>query len=377
MPGLEGLLDRELVGRSSVLGDGLAHGEAPLAGSGWRVSHGRRGSSGADARTPARFRTGVRIATDHSSGSSLSDDLRRGGAATTTVDHCTSPPFVHIDPTRCGARVQAGGSCGGRGLKRAAPTPTRRGRTTSDPSGSSPSTLRPASSTGSSPGLAGASVTTTSGHDALAVDPRLVRRQPLGDREAEAAAVVLELRPLLDRALAERLGADEGRPSAVVERAGDDLGRGRRPAVDEERRAGSTGRWRRPPGLAAVSVRLPSASCCQKTVPVGEELAGDLAGRGDEPARVAAQVDDELAARRAPTPPATASSNSPGGAIGEPGELDVADLAAGERVRLDLGLDDDRAHDLDVERRARPAPDPQRDRRVLGAADLAPRLRRR
>src|SRR4029453_16514186 len=71
------------------------------------VSHGGAVRPARDARTPARFRTGVRIATDHSSGSSLSDDLRRGGAATTTVDHCTSPPFVHIDPTRCGAPVQA------------------------------------------------------------------------------------------------------------------------------------------------------------------------------------------------------------------------------------------------------------------------------
>src|SRR6478735_4373635 len=67
------------------------------AGSARRGTHERRTVSG-----PA-----FEIATDHSSGSSLSDDLRRGGAATTTVDHCTSPPFVHIDPNANTSWVQA------------------------------------------------------------------------------------------------------------------------------------------------------------------------------------------------------------------------------------------------------------------------------
>ena len=75
----------------------------------------------------------------------------------------------------------------------------------------------------------------------------------------------------------------------------------------------------------------------------------------------------------ASTSAATAASNWSRGVVGEAGEPDVADGAIGEARRLDLGLDDDGAHDLDVERRAAVAHDREGDRRVLRAADRVPR----
>ena len=65
--GLKGVLDAVVVTRSSVLGDRLAHGGTPLV-----APCGPAGSGGPghppDARTPARFRTGVLNATDHPAG---------------------------------------------------------------------------------------------------------------------------------------------------------------------------------------------------------------------------------------------------------------------------------------------------------------------
>ena len=111
-----------------------------------------------------------------------------------------------------------------------------------------------------------------------------------------------------------------------------------------------------PPGLAvgldqvAVGVLLPEHRA------VGEELARDVAGRRHEPARVAAQVDDQLAlaalhGRR------DRRVELLGGVVREPGQLDVADGALGEVLGLDLGLDDDRAHDRELERRPAAAQD--------------------
>ena len=86
--------------------------------------------------------------------------------------------------------------------------------------------------------------------------------------------------------------ADQRRPAAVVERAGDDLGRGRRAAVDEhhdlDRRVG-----RDAAGLATVSIRLPSAYSCQKIGPSARNWLAMSRAAVDEAARVAAQVDDQ------------------------------------------------------------------------------------
>src|SRR4029079_448879 len=162
-PGLEGLVDRVLVGRSSVLGDGLAHGEAPLAGSGWGVSHGGGVRPARDARTPARFRTGVRNCYRPLVGIV---PKRRSPPRWCSNYNCRS---LHITSFRSYRPYPMRRACASgwfvrrEAPKRGTPTSYAAGRTTSDPSGSSPSTLRPASSTGSSPGFAGGSVTTTSG----------------------------------------------------------------------------------------------------------------------------------------------------------------------------------------------------------------------
>jgi hypothetical protein len=51
------------------------------------------------------MRAGVRVLT-HPQGVRLDGHLLRGGAATRTVDHCTSPPFVPSNRTRCAGCVQ-------------------------------------------------------------------------------------------------------------------------------------------------------------------------------------------------------------------------------------------------------------------------------
>ena len=115
-----------------------------------------------------------------------------------------------------------------------------------------PSVSTALSSAGSWSGLGcSGGATTTSGHDPDPVDPALVGRQPLGDRELERAAV-LELDPLLDGALAERRLADERRPMPVLERAGDDLARRGAAAVDQDDDARCRPRSRGRPWTASV-----------------------------------------------------------------------------------------------------------------------------
>ena len=92
--GLEGLLDRELMARFSVEGDGriVAHGW--LRGSEVGAKDIRR----AHERRPYADRRSSCLPTHR--GVRLDGHLLRGGAATRTVDHCTSPPFVPRNPTR-------------------------------------------------------------------------------------------------------------------------------------------------------------------------------------------------------------------------------------------------------------------------------------
>ena len=159
------------------------------------------------------------------------------------------------------------------------------------------------------------------------VDPALVRRQPAGDRQLERAA------------LAGQLAATAGRspcrttvwPTSVarfdvLERAGDDLARRRAPAVDEARRPAASGPSRRRRAGPSVATWLPCASCSQKIDPGADELAGDLAGRRHEAARVAAQVEDELASGPARDVVAAGPSTTWSAAASEkPGQPDVAD----------------------------------------------------
>src|SRR5918994_741912 len=53
----------------------------------------------ANARTPVLFGPAFELLT-HPQGVRLDGHLLRGGAATRTVDHCTSPPFVPRNRTR-------------------------------------------------------------------------------------------------------------------------------------------------------------------------------------------------------------------------------------------------------------------------------------
>ena len=124
---------------------------------GWLLRDRRRVGDRASRSRPRRtnagpMRAGVRVAY-HPQGVRLDGHLLRGGAATRTVDHCTSPPFVPTKPypmTGSSARARSGGH--GRQAATAAPVrPTRRGP------------RAPWSRTGSGRRGAGGTVTATSG----------------------------------------------------------------------------------------------------------------------------------------------------------------------------------------------------------------------
>ena len=109
-PGLEGVLDRELV--ASLVGSG--RWSRPWGGSsrwvrGAGVSHGDRLAAPASRTHERRPVAGPAFELLPTTRRDRpSDDLRRGGAATTTVDHCTSPPFVRRSTLPDAARrVQA------------------------------------------------------------------------------------------------------------------------------------------------------------------------------------------------------------------------------------------------------------------------------
>ena len=84
--------------RSSVLGDGLAHrGGSSRWVRGGSVAR-RRGPPGAGRTNAGPFPDRRSNCYRPLVGIVSKRRLRRGGAATTTVDHCTSPPFVHHRP---------------------------------------------------------------------------------------------------------------------------------------------------------------------------------------------------------------------------------------------------------------------------------------
>ena len=161
-----------------------------------------RGDAGRpDARTPARCRTGVRLLPTTRSGS---HSRRRSPTRWCSNYYCRS---LHITSFR--SQSDRTRSCGGAQASNSA-TPLL--------SRPAPSCLQRGVEHRVVAGLRRRSSTTTSGRDPRAVDPGLVRRQPLRDRQPEPAAVALELGPLLDRALAERLAcrrASRGRDPAA------------------------------------------------------------------------------------------------------------------------------------------------------------------
>ena len=231
--GLERLLDREFVAGSSVEGDGLSssrHAVAPRSSALARP----------DARTPAQCGPAFELLT-HPQGVRLDGHLLRGGAATRTVDHCTSPPFVPGNRTRC-AKASASSGTGRRA--QAAARRRRRG-----------------------------GVAAPSSSSALSRIGSVAGRESVGQRRRRRpgsmpASWIQRLSGVSHRAIVSRnappspgsschcwtvplpndVCADERRPPAVLERAGDDLAGRRAAAVDQARRPRSSGRWPAPPG---------------------------------------------------------------------------------------------------------------------------------
>ena len=290
-----------LVGRSSVLGDGLAHGRLLSLGQGWECRTGAVRPA-PDARTPARFRTGVRIATDHSSGSSLE---RRSPPRWCSNYNCRS---LHITSFRSYRPYPMRRACASGWFVR------RRGRT------SSLDALRGGSDDLGSVGLvaqhleAGVEHRIVAGLGGRVGDRRRRARCPCrGSTSCPASATWRSSagsRRCRPRA-ASTAGPcpcrrswcrpaspvrDRGARPATISDADADPPSTRSDELDRRVGGGPAGPGRRL-GQVAVGVLLPEDRA------VGEELAGDVAGRGDEPAGVAAQVDDQLALAAPHAPP--------------------------------------------------------------------------
>ena len=120
----------------------------------------------------------------------------------------------------------------------------------------------------------------------------MIRGEPPADRDPHAT-LVLEATPDLDRVLPEARLTDDLGATVLLERRGDDLGRGRRSAVDEDgdrqvrvRRDAVTGR--------RVFLHVPVRGLLGEDQAVVDELAGDLLRGVDIPAGVVAEIEDDL-----------------------------------------------------------------------------------
>ena len=148
------------------------------------------------------MRAGVRVAY-HPQGVRLDGHLLRGGAATRTVDHCTSPPFVPGNRTRCACECKSASGAVARPGRRAQRRPGGRpGRASRAPCRARVDVRRRAGS---------GSVDGDVRREPDLVDPALVRRQPLAIVSLNAPPSP-ELDPLLDGALAERLSRRRASP---------------------------------------------------------------------------------------------------------------------------------------------------------------------
>ena len=221
-------------------------------------------------------------------GSTLEADLRRGGAVTTTVDHCTSPPFVRRRPypiRGSAASTRIGVISHADVRRRGAARETRRDGAEL-PGG-------PRRAPGPRPASRAASSTTTSGTIPLpwiqvlsgVSHLAIVRRKPpLSSSSCVHCWTVPLPKVLVPTRLARPRSCSA--PATISDAEADPPSTSTTSWID--------GSVAAPPGLASVSVQVPVGVLLPEDRAVREELAGDVARRGHEPARVAAQVQDEL-----------------------------------------------------------------------------------
>ena len=129
------------------------------------------------------------------------------------------------------------------------------------------------------------------GRDAHLLDRDVARREVLRDRELERGAVVVVVEHL-HGALAEGRAADDHGAVEVLERAGDDLRGAGAALVDEHRHRHRLGRFT--VGLGALGLALlASHTDGGDDGAVVDEDVGDLDGLIEQPARIAAQVQQD------------------------------------------------------------------------------------
>ena len=188
----------------------------------------------------------------------------------------------------------------------------------------------------------------------------------LADRDVERAAVG-ELLDLLEDALAERAGAHHRRAVAVLQRAGDDLRRRGRLAVDEhgDRDLGVDRGARR-----LEHVLGPRAAARGDDLALGDEDRRHQDGLVEQAAAVVAEVEDDRLGALADQA-AHGLADLAVGARGEAGELDVGDLlvARARHARLDHRDVHVRALEPDLARRGLARDDGQRHRGAGRALD--------
>ena len=239
--GLEGLVDREVVAGSAVEGDGrlVAHGMAPS-------DVGRRESAGGAAARAHERRpdAGRRSSASPPTGCPTRRPSPARWCSYGTVDHCTSPPFVPGNRTRCDAASARAAVPATPGVRpRTAQAPQRSGRRPS------PRTSSALSRTGSRarPGGSAAASTDDVRRQPDLVDPALVRRQPAGDRQPERRRLSpVELAATAGRCPCRTTAGRRASPASVSCSAPATISLAEAlPAVDEARRPGSPGRSRR------------------------------------------------------------------------------------------------------------------------------------
>ena len=179
----------------------VAHGMAP----GRSASRRRWRPVAAETHERRPDGTGVRVAY-HPQGVRLDGHLLRGGAATRTVDHCTSPPFVPENRTRTRERKggEARASPRSGGGRSAAPTPPLRRAPRAPGRASGPCPARHGRRAASTDDVRG---------QARCRGSSACPASASGDRELERAALAGQLLPLLDGALAERLSGRRASPA--------------------------------------------------------------------------------------------------------------------------------------------------------------------